>query len=121
MFKWFAHKMNILTFLKETVQSIHFNAGDTVLKQGQQGEYMYVIQQGELDVQIDGAHVRSMGPGDIFGEMAMVDGLPHSADIIAKTACVLAPIDERRFLFLVHENPVFALEIMRILTRRLRN
>ena len=112
--------MNILHFLRDDTESVSYRAGETVLKQGQHGEYMYVVQEGELDVLIDGAHIRSLSPGDILGEMALVDGSPHSADIVAKTDCLLAPVDERRFLFLVHENPVFALQIMRIMAHRLR-
>ncbi|MEZ4683178.1 MAG: cyclic nucleotide-binding domain-containing protein [Caldilineaceae bacterium] len=113
--------MNILNLLKGKIQSDHYKAGDLILRQGQQGEYMYLIQEGELDVRIDGQYVRTLGKEEIFGEMALIDGSPYSADIVAKTDCVVTVIDERRFLFLVHENPLFALHVMRIMAKRLRN
>ncbi|MEZ4867646.1 MAG: cyclic nucleotide-binding domain-containing protein [Caldilineaceae bacterium] len=112
--------MNILNLIKDKIQSNHHQAGAVILKQGQQGEYMYIIQSGELEVWLDGACIRTLGQGEIFGEMALIDGSPHSADIIAKTDCLLIPIDERRFLFLIHENPIFGLHIMRIMAQRLR-
>lgn len=112
--------MNILHLLKGNIQHAQYRAGDVILHQGQQGEYMYVIQAGELDVRLDGVYIRTLDKGEIFGEMALIDGSPHSADIVAKTDCTVTPIDERRFLFLVHENPIFALHIMRIMAKRLR-
>jgi CRP-like cAMP-binding protein len=52
--------------------------------------------------------------------MSLIDDSPRSADAVAKTACVLAPVDERRFLFLVHETPMFALHVMSVMAERLR-
>lgn len=112
--------MNILNLLKGKIQNAHYRAGDVILHQGQQGEYMYVIQEGELEVRIDDRYIRTLGKEEIFGEMALIDGSPHSADIVARTDCIVTPIDERRFLFLVHENPLFALHLMRIMAQRLR-
>jgi len=112
--------MNILNLLKGKIQNAHYRAGDVILHQGQQGEYMYVIQKGELEVRIDDRYIRTLGKEEIFGEMALIDGSPHSADIVARTDCIVTPIDERRFLFLVHENPLFALHLMRIMAQRLR-
>jgi CRP/FNR family transcriptional regulator, cyclic AMP receptor protein len=60
------------------------------------------------------------GPGDIVGEMALIDAKSRSATAQAKSDCRLAPVDERRFLFLVHEHPLFALHVMRVLADRLR-
>jgi CRP-like cAMP-binding protein len=55
-----------------------------------------------------------------MGEMALIDSQPRSATAVALTDCSLAVIDEKRFLFMVHETPFFALDIMRILAERLR-
>jgi CRP-like cAMP-binding protein len=52
--------------------------------------------------------------------MPLIDGSPRSARAIARTACPLARIDERRFLFLDQRTPNFALQLMRVLTDRLR-
>ena len=55
-----------------------------------------------------------------MGEMALIDHGPRSATVTASTDCTLAEIDEKRFLFLVQQTPMFALSVMRLLSQRLR-
>lgn len=62
----------------------------------------------------------TLSSGGIFGEMALIDGSPRAATARAKTACEVAPITEKSFLFLVHETPFFAIAVMRTLAERLR-
>jgi CRP-like cAMP-binding protein len=81
---------------------------------------MYVIRSGEVEVERDGKIVETLSAGGIFGEMALIDGSPRAATARAKTACEVAPISERSFLFLVHETPFFAISVMRALAERLR-
>ena len=64
--------------------------------------------------------VRRLRPDDTFGEMAMVDTSPRSATTVAVTDTKLAVIDRRRFLFLVQETPMFALQVMSSIAERLR-
>jgi CRP-like cAMP-binding protein len=61
-----------------------------------------------------------MGPGEPFGEMALIDQTPRTATAIAKTPCKLAVIPEKRFLFMVQTTPHFALQIMKVMADRLR-
>jgi CRP-like cAMP-binding protein len=58
--------------------------------------------------------------GGIVGEMALVDKAPRSANVVAKTDCVLVPIDEAAFMRHVHSTPFFALQVLRITVKRLR-
>ena len=81
---------------------------------------MYVIRSGEVEIERDGKVVETLSPGGIFGEMALIDGSPRAATARAKTACEVAPITEKSFLFLVHETPFFAIAVMRTLAERLR-
>ena len=60
-----------------------------------------------------------LGPEAIFGEMALIARAPRSATATARTDCRLIEIAEKRFLYLVHETPFFALEVMRVLAKRL--
>jgi CRP-like cAMP-binding protein len=97
-----------------------FQAGETIFAAGDRGDKMYVIRSGEVEIERNGKVVEKLGPGGIFGEMALIDGSPRAASAKAKTACEVAPITEKTFLFLVHETPFFAISVMRALAERLR-
>jgi CRP/FNR family transcriptional regulator, cyclic AMP receptor protein len=97
-----------------------FAAGDVIFAEGDKGDAMYVIRNGEVTVERNGKVMETLGGGGIFGEMALIDGSPRSATVRAKTDCEVAPINEKSFLFLVHETPFFAVAVMRTLADRLR-
>ena len=97
-----------------------FKPGETIFVAGEKGDNMYVIRSGEVEIERDGKVVEHLGPGGIFGEMALIDGAPRAATATTKTACEVAPITEKAFLFLVHETPYFAISVMRALADRLR-
>lgn len=97
-----------------------FEAGAHVFDAGESGELMYAVKEGEVDLVVAGVPVETVGPGGVFGEMAIIDHDVRSATAVAKTPCKLVPIDERRFNFLVHQHPYFAIHMCRVLTHRLR-
>jgi CRP/FNR family cyclic AMP-dependent transcriptional regulator len=97
-----------------------FAAGDVIFAEGDKGDAMFVIRSGEVTIERGGHVMETLGPGGIFGEMALIDGSARSATVRAKTDCVVAPINEKSFLFLVHETPFFAISVMRTLADRLR-
>jgi len=98
-----------------------FSAGQEIFKQGEMGQCLYGILDGEVEMQVNGQVVETLSAGDIFGEGALVhsDKLRYST-AIAKTDCKLAAMSERHFIFAVQETPVFALEVMRSYSDRLR-
>lgn len=98
----------------------YYAVGDTIFQAGDDGHYMYVIQDGEVEVVADGSVIDTVGPGGIFGEMALIDRSPRSATVRAKTDCRVVPIDEAKFMNHVHRTPFFALQVMRIMNDRLR-
>ena len=97
-----------------------YTAGQTVFREGDPGNRMFIIREGTVDIVIRGKSVATLDSGNIFGEMALIDKNPRSATALAKTDTKLAAIDEDRFMELVKENPRFALRIMSILAARLR-
>lgn len=98
-----------------------FKAGATIFTQGAPGRFMYVISNGEVDVGRDGRTLYTVQAGSLVGEMALIDHAPRSATAVAKTDCSLIPVDEYKFLIMVQQTPLFALEVMRLLVERLRD
>ena len=97
-----------------------FGAGDTIFREGDAAEELFVIKQGLVEIRLDGRVLENLGENDLFGEMALIDSAPRSASAVACTAVDLVPITEKQFLYLVDEAPFFALKVMRVLARRLR-
>lgn len=96
--------------------------GTTIFSQGDEpGGVMYVIQEGEVDILLHGTLIDTIGPGAFLGEIGLVDHKPRSATAVAKTACRLLPINQKRFTWLVQQTPYFALQVMQTITERLRD
>ena len=96
-------------------------AGHHIFEEGSEGGgWMYGVKEGEVEILVRGAVVETVGPGGIFGEMSLIDSSRRSATAIAKTDCVVVPVDAKRFNFLVQQTPLFALQVMRIMADRLR-
>lgn len=107
-------------FINETDPK-HFKAGERIFNEGETGDYMYGVIEGEVDILKNGKVVDTVSPGGIFGEMALIDHTARSATAVAKTDCKAAQISEKRFYFLVQQTPNFALHLMRVLTDRIRH
>lgn len=97
-----------------------YAAGQTIFSEGEPGNAMFVILEGEVELKIGGKVVETLGPGEPFGEMALIDHAPRVATVSAKTACSVLEVPEKRFLFMVQQTPYFSLQIMRIMAERLR-
>ena len=95
-------------------------AGEYVFRAGEQGESMYVVTEGEVEVKDGATTLETAGPGSIIGELALIDDEPRSATVVAKSDCKLVAVDRRRFQFMVTETPFFALAVMKVLADRLR-
>lgn len=111
--------MQIHLFDKDQ-QSELFPAGKTVFQAGDKGESMFVVIEGEVDIIIHNETVESVGPGGVFGEMALVEERPRIATAVIKTDARLVAIDRKRFMNVVQHNPFFALQLMTVMAGRLR-
>jgi CRP/FNR family cyclic AMP-dependent transcriptional regulator len=108
----------VLMFLDEKPRS--FAEGEVIFEDCQPAAEMYIVREGTVVLK-KGEHViEKLGPGEVFGEMALIDPAPRSATAIAGPGCMLAAVDEKTFFQLVQNVPGFALELMRLMVRRLR-
>jgi len=98
----------------------NYSAGAVIFNAGDPGKCMYIVKSGTVEIRAGDAAVARVEPGDILGEMALVDKEPRSATAVAGTDCELVPVDERQFTFLVQQTPFFALGVMRVIAERLR-
>jgi CRP/FNR family cyclic AMP-dependent transcriptional regulator len=97
-----------------------FEAGGVVFAEGADGDFLYVVVDGNVEVMVGDKLVDIAGPGDILGEMALIDSKPRSATAIARTPARLARLDEGEFLSMVQDIPFFSLHVMRVLVARMR-
>jgi CRP/FNR family transcriptional regulator, cyclic AMP receptor protein len=96
-------------------------AGEAVYREGETGTHMFGIVSGAVELRKAEMVVATLGPNEVFGERALIDNLPRNLSAVATEETTLAEIDRTLFLFLVHETPTFALEIMGALASRLRD
>ena len=82
---------------------------------------MYVFVEGEMDIRLGDNVIETAREGALIGEMALIDDSPRAANPVATSACRLAPIDRRRFDFLVQQTPHFAIHVMKTMVDRVRH
>ena len=113
--------MNPAELFRQETDTVQLAPGDFLFKEGEKGEKMYVLLEGEVDIFLGDFVLETAGPGSLIGEMALIDDSPRTANVVAKTPARLAQIDRRRFHFLVQQTPHFATHVMKILANRLRH
>ncbi|MEI6353506.1 MAG: Crp/Fnr family transcriptional regulator [Methylococcus sp.] len=99
---------------------LEIKRGEVLLREGDIGEAMYVLIEGQAKIERQGLFFAEIGPGDFVGELAVIDGSSRINTTTATTDCKFVVVDRKRFEYLVVEAPGFALEVMRILALRLR-
>lgn len=92
----------------------------TIMSEGEAGVFMYIVLEGTVAISIKGKVVEKVGPGGVFGEMALVDKSPRTATAAAESDCSLLTINRSDFLALVKTRAEFAMSILRGLADRLR-
>ena len=99
---------------------LHAPLNKVIMKEGEGGVFMYVVLAGRVAISIQSKIVERVGPGGVFGEMALVDQSPRAATATAETDCDLLSINRNDFLALVKTNPAFAVLLLKGLADRLR-
>jgi len=98
-----------------------YKAGDIIFKEGDAAQELFIIQSGEVEIRLGNRVLEKLPQYSIFGEMALIDASPRSATAVAAGDVKLVPVGERQFLFLISNTPHFALNVMRVMARRLRS
>jgi CRP-like cAMP-binding protein len=106
--------------LAETFKEAVFDAGDTISTEGQRGVGFFLISEGTVEYSIDGQKIGNGGPGDYFGEIALIDDGPRTATIVAVTNVKAYGMTMWEFRPLVEEEASIAWELLQVMARRLR-
>ena len=104
----------------QNVHPTHTPVNKVIMKEGEGGVFMYVVLDGRVAISIKSKVVERIGPGGVFGEMALVDQSPRAASAVAETDCQLLSINRSQFLSTVKANPAFAVSMLKALADRLR-
>jgi CRP-like cAMP-binding protein len=102
-----------------------YSAGEDIVRQGEMGECMFVIQEGEAEVLIDDGEggktrVDVMHAGEVFGEMAILERQARSATVRALGPMRVLTIDKKTFLRRVQEDPSLAFMVLKAMSNRVR-
>jgi CRP-like cAMP-binding protein len=99
---------------------LRLDPGQVIFEAGDAGSEMFIVRTGSVDLKIGDTVLETVGQGGIFGELALVDPAPRSATAIAGPDCTLVLLDANAFNNLVRKVPSLALEVMKVMARRLR-
>ena len=124
------HLMNVPIFkdlparsLESIGRSMHervYEPGAVIVRQGDPGVGFFLITEGRVDVSHDGHHIRDLGPGEFFGEMALMEERPRSATVTARERTRCLQLVRWDFRALMKENPDMAVKMLEIVVQRLR-
>jgi CRP-like cAMP-binding protein len=113
--------MMTIGLFRNATDTRSFSDGQVIFREGDDGHEMFVVRDGQVEIVAHDTVIATLGEGEIFGEMALIDARSRSATARANGECTVVPIDERRFTFLIQQTPQFALQVMRTLADRLRS
>ena len=99
---------------------IHMAAGTVIVDQGQTGREAFVVLEGSVSIKRNNRKVATLGPGDIVGELSLLDHGPRTATAICETECELLVLDQRHFRGVLEQVPTLASKLLASLAGRIR-
>jgi len=112
--------MDLLEVFKDSDDLVDFPADTVIFTEGNEGDHMYVVMKGEVVISLHDKILATVLPGQIVGEMALINSKIRSATVTAKTDCMLALIDQSSFESLIQHVPEFTQHVMNVLADRLQ-
>ncbi len=110
-----------LALIARSAKTVAHRKGTVIAREGEPGVGLFVILEGECEVTVGGRRRARLGPGDFFGEIALLDGGPRTATVTAITDVTLAGITGWVFRGLITEHPRIALKTLEAVAGRLRS
>jgi CRP/FNR family cyclic AMP-dependent transcriptional regulator len=117
-----------LAFFKAAGKGERVAAGTTLFREKEKGSRllakgskMYLLLKGEIALMAGKKEVGAVSPGEVFGELAAITDAPRSATAVAKTDCTVIALDAKQFAEALRKKPVFALMLMSMMVKRLRD
>jgi len=98
---------------------IDLRAGKTLIKEGMPGREFFVLVDGSAEIRRKGKKIDTAGPGDFFGEMALLSDQPRNATVVTTSPVDALVVTARNFRTLIETNPLIALKVMRAVADRL--
>ena len=109
-----------LVAIDRLTDEIEVDAGEVLTRQGSSGaQESFVLVEGQVAVEVDGRVVATLGAGSLFGEMAMLDGKPRSATVVALTPSRLLIIGPAAFTTFISQ-PAISMTVMKSMAERMR-
>lgn len=112
-------KKEVATVAK-AADEIRFPAGHKLLTEGESGSEAFVLLDGTVTIKRKGRKLATLGPGEIIGELALLDHAERTASVICDTDCILLVLDRRHFAALLQDTPILAIKFLQELAGRLR-
>jgi CRP-like cAMP-binding protein len=109
-----------LSRIASLADEIEVDKGTVLTREGVPGRECFIVSSGKAKCTLRGKRLATYGPGDVFGEMSLLDNEPRAATITAETDMVLFVVDSRSFWGLCEEAPSVARKIMKAIAQRLR-
>lgn len=109
-----------LELVERLTDEIDVPAGKVLIKEGATGHEFFIVVDGSLRVERDGQLLRKLGPGDFAGEIALIDGGPRTATVVADAPSRLLVVGHREFFGLLAEYPDIQIQVLQALARRVR-
>jgi len=109
-----------LEHIARSVKERVYESGTVIIKEGDPGLGFFLITEGRVDVSHRDHRIRDMGPGEFFGEMALMEEAPRSATVTAKERTRCLQLVRWDFRALLKENPDLAVRMLEVVVQRLR-
>jgi CRP/FNR family transcriptional regulator len=106
--------------IASSMRERRFNAGDSVTQEGAGGVGFFVVEEGEADVTVGGQARGSVGPGDYFGEIALINESPRTATLTARTDMLCYGMTSWDFRPLVDSNSTIAWKLLTAMAEKLK-